>query len=162
MGDLKIVGWDSFECEYPTAKLNKEELEKVVEIIKDEIADKGYVFAGEHHQYSVNGVPVFSDGTCFRASMRCWGSIMAEVYCDSDGNELSYMDFYTSVVGKKVMPPYEFVNVEPAVVKEESCGCTIKADRTIMQDALDAGIDFFTVDKVLVKKFALLKKEKGV
>ena len=40
-----------------------------------EIIEKGYLFSGEEHQNGLTGVPVFSDGTCFRASMRSWGMI---------------------------------------------------------------------------------------
>ena len=93
---LKIVGWTDFDSEYPTKNVTKEELFKLVEIVREEIYNNGYIFSGEQHQMSATGVPVFSDGTCFRCSMRFWGYLMTTIYNGPNGEQLSYMDFYMS------------------------------------------------------------------
>ena len=158
---LKIVGWSHFDCEYPTKKLNKEELDEVIQLIKDDIVKNEYLFSGEEHQNELTGVPVFSDGTCFRASMRCWGSIMAELYVDENGDHYSYMDFYMSLGECSHLPDFELIDIEVGEVDEPSFGCTLKADRELMEEALSMGIDLMTTDKVLKKKFAQMKEEKG-
>lgn len=160
MNKLKLVGWADFDCEYPTKKLNAEELNKVLNLIKEDISKNYYVFSGHEHQYSPCCAPVFSDGTCFRASMRCWGTIMAEVYERNDGSQYSYMDFYMPIEHSNI-PECDDIDVVPAVVEVESAGCTIKEDRTIIQDAIDAGIDFLTFDKVLLKRYEITLSEKN-
>lgn len=158
---LKVIGWTDFDCEYPTPKVKGEEFDEMIQAIKDAIYQGKYLFSGQEHQYSLTGVPVFNNGTCFRASMRCWGSIMAELYVDGDGNRLSYMDFYMSLGDESKMPDFDFIDVEPARVVEESCGCTLKQDREIMQQSIDAGLDFITLDKVLQKKFKQMQREQN-
>ena len=158
---LKVIGWSYFDCEYPTPKVKGEQFEEMITAVKDAIREGEYVFSGQEHQYSLTGVPVFNDGTCFRASMRCWGSIMAELYVDGNGERLSYMDFYMSLGDASKMPDFAFLDVEPARVFEESCGCTLRQDREIMQQSIDAGMDFVTLDKVLQKKFEEMKKEQN-
>ncbi len=160
MSNLKIVGWTYFDCEYPTSKVSGEVLSEMIDLIRREIAEKGYVFSGEEHQNSSTGVPVFSDGTCFRASMRCWGDIMASLYSKSNGEQCTYMDFYMSLGDQSVMPKYTVIDVEPAVVEEDSCGCTIKVDRQTLQEALDMGMMFMTTDKVLKKLFKKMSEDK--
>jgi len=156
---LKIIGWSHFECEYPTKKLNKEELDEVIQLIKDDIVKNEYLFSGEEHQNELTGVPVFSDGTCFRASMRCWGSIMAEIYVDENGERYSYMDFYMSLGELSRMPDFELIDIEASEVEETSFGCTLREDRNLMEEALNAGMDLMTLDKVLKKRFVQMKEE---
>ena len=95
MAKLKIVGWTSFESEYPTPKFEYDEMMVYVNLIKKELKKKRYYFSGEAHQNALNGVPVFSDGTCFRASMRARGLMMARAHSDKK-DEYTYMDFYWS------------------------------------------------------------------
>jgi hypothetical protein len=149
MTELKIIGWTDFECEYPTKKLSNEELNQVIYLIREEIIENGYLFSGEEHQNSFTGVPVFSDGTCLRASMRAWGLIMSQCYQGPDGKELSYMDFYMSLGDISRLPEHKELNVEPQVVDEESSGLTIKADRQVIDESLSFGMTFLTTDKVL-------------
>lgn len=159
MSDLRIIGWEDFDCEYPTRKFTGDELNEVLNLIRREIAENNYVFSGEEHQNCLTGVPVFSDGTCFRASMRAWGQVMASVYRGADGAELSYMDFYMSLGDKSVMPEYEIIDVEPAVLEEESIGCTTKEDRGVVNQSIAFNMFFMTTDKVLKKLYKKIKGE---
>ena len=47
MGKLKIVGWTSFECDYPTPKYDNEVMKLHVDVIKKELKKKRYYFSGE-------------------------------------------------------------------------------------------------------------------
>ena len=149
MKKVKIVGWTHFDSDYPTLKLDSDGLNLYLELISKEIKKKRYYFSGEEHQNSATGVPVFSDGTCFRASMRAWGSIMAKIYL-KDNNELTYMDFYMST-GKSKLPKYKNIKVKPAIISNLSLGCTLKEDRQLIAEAKALGMMFMTTDKVLKK-----------
>ena len=80
MEKLRIVGWTNFDSQYPSKPCTKEEMDEIILLIREEIIKNKYYFSGEEHQYSLTGVPVFSNGTCFRASMRCWGYLMSTIY----------------------------------------------------------------------------------
>lgn len=160
MEELKLVGWTDFDCEYPTDKCTKELMNRKVELIKEALAKNFYVFSGHEHQYSPSCTPVFSDGTCFRASMRCWGSIMAEIYSGPNGEELSYMDFYMPL-GHANLPDGDYIDLKPAKVEEESFGCTLKQDRQMIDEAINSGIGFLTTDKVLKKRYEKALEEKN-
>ncbi|MBQ7906618.1 MAG: hypothetical protein IJ309_01445 [Clostridia bacterium] len=153
MEELKIVGWVDFDSEYPTRKFKGEEFNEIIYKIRLEISEKEYIFSGEEHQYSFTGAPLFSDGTCFRASMRAWGSIMASVYAGPNGEKLDYMDFYMSLGEDSVLPEYEEYDIAPARVEEESFGCTLKPDRDLIDQSLAMGMDLMTTDKVIKKLF---------
>lgn len=159
MNELKLVGWASFECEYPTPKLNKEDMNKLIELIKKDIVKNRYIFSGAEHQQSRTGVPVFSNGTCFRASMRCWGVIMSELLEGPNGESLTYMDFYMSVACESNLPVYKDINIEPAVVSLESAGCTLKVDRQLVDDAIANNMPLLTSDKVLKKLYKMKLQE---
>lgn len=161
MKDLKIVGWTDFECGFPTPKWEKDEMNKVIDLICDEISKNNYIFSGQEHQNSITGVPVLSDGTCFRASMRCWGSIMAQVYGDPNGETLPYMDFYMRGDCPSNLPDFEEVDINPAVIQEKSFGCVLKVDRQMIEEALDLGMPFLTTDKVLNDRYDDELKKRG-
>lgn len=148
MNELKIIGWASFDDAYPTRQYSGEELSYVVQLIQQEIANNKYCFSGEEHQNSMTGVPVFSDGTCFRASMRCWGLIMAGVHSALDGKEYSYMDFYMSLSDSK-MPEFETLDITPAVVENSMPGYITKQDQEMISQSKMFGMPFITTDKVL-------------
>jgi hypothetical protein len=150
MKKLKLVGWTHFECEYPTPKVDKDEMMVYVELIKKELKKKRYFFSGEGHQNSLTGVPVFSDGTCFRASMRAWGLMMARAHTD-EHNQYTYMDFYMANGGFTRFPKIKKIKVEPAVVENISFGCTLESDRQIIAESKAYGLTFMTTDKVLKK-----------
>lgn len=158
MSDLKIVGWSNFECEFPSKKLTDEEFIKVLKLIQDEIYEKGYIFSGEEHQYSSTGVPVLSDGTCVRCSMRCFGAIMASVYVGPDGKRLSYMDFYMSL-DNSVLPEESNINIVPMNI-ESYPGLMIKEDNQLVSEALSFGMPLMTTDKVLKKIMENMKRRK--
>ena len=160
MEDLKIVGWVDFDSNYPTRKFKSEDLNKVIYLIRKEISEKGYIFSGEEHQNSMVGTPLFSDGTCFRASMGAWGLIMAGCYEGPGGMTLTYMDFYMSIGDKTRMPEYEDIYLEPAVGVEETIGCTIKEDRQLIEESLSFGMEFMTTDKVLKELYNVMKNNK--
>lgn len=159
MEDLRIVGWADFDCDYPTRAYQGDELMKIVGLIANEISENDYVFAGQDHQSAMTGVPVFSDGTCFRASWRFWGMIMALVYSGPNGEELSYMDFYMSLDDNCVLPEESDIDVEPADIDNISPGYISKEDGEILQQVIESGNDFLTYDVVLQRYVALLKKD---
>ena len=150
MEELRIVGWTDFEDEYPTRQYSNEELGYVVSLIKAEIVKNKYRFSGEEHQNSMTGVPVFSDGTCFRASMRCWAQIMAVAYSQLEGKEYSYMDFYMTLDDSK-MPSYVPAGVEPAKIEDETYGYIVRQDHELISQSKAFGMPFMTTDKVLQK-----------
>ena len=150
MAKLKIVGWTNFECEYPTPKVDSEGLKLYLEVIKKELKKKRYYFSGEEHQNSLTGVPVFSDGTCFRASMRAWGNVMAMAHTDKK-DQYTYMDFYMSNGGFTRFPKLRKIKVKPAVIENHSYGCTMREDRSILEQSKALGMEFVTLDKVLQK-----------
>lgn len=104
MEELSIVGWTDFECEYPSKNVEGLEVRTIVQLIGDKCVKNGYCFSGQDHQNAATGVPVFSDGTCLRASMRAWGQIMAAIFSAVEGINLSYMDFYMDSYKERVLP----------------------------------------------------------
>jgi len=151
MAKLKIIGWTSFDSEYPTRMITSDELTEQVNLIKEEIIKNNYRFSGEEHQNSLTGVPVFSDGTCFRASMRSWGMIMAAIYNGS------YMDFYMTLESGSRLPKAMKIDVKPAKVKEESSGVIVSQDKQLIEQSLSLNMMFITTDKVLDKLYNKMK-----
>lgn len=150
MSELKIVGWTDFESDYPTKELDEKNTEAVLDLLMQIISDRGYRFSGNDHQCAATGVPVFSDGTAFRASMRCWGMIMAMAWAKTSLVELSYMDFYMSVEGDLALPEATDIPVAPAVLEgEDYPGCAIQADAQLLQESAAMGMPLMTTDKVL-------------
>ena len=159
MEKLTVVGWTSFESEYPTRQCTQEEMNEIIELLQEEIKKHKYYFGGEEHQYSSRGVPVFSDGTCFRASMRGWGYLMSTIYVGPNNEKLSYMDFYMSLGDKAVLPKNEIINIKPSVVKEESLGLIVSEDGELLSQTLSMGMPLMTFDKVLKKYMDMLEKQ---
>ena len=147
--DLKIIGWTDFDCEFPTRKVSGEDLSNLVLLIQQEIYDKGYIFGGEDHQLEATGVPVFNDGTCFRASMRCWGLIMSQIYQGPNGEEYSYMDFYMFMDEESILPEYKELDVLPNPEGDDFSGIVVPTDQEIVYQSLSAGMPFITTDKAL-------------
>ena len=128
MLNLKIIGWTNFDCCYPTKEYNNNELDEIISLIIDEIINENYVFSGEEHQYAKTGVPVFSDGTCFRASMKCWANIMANIYVDPDGKPYDLMEFYSSLGKESNMPLESVIDIKPAILEDVTSGYMIQED----------------------------------
>lgn len=146
--DLKIVGWTNFESNYPCVAVSDEEVRDVMLIVAREILNCGYMLSGEQHQNSATGVPVFENGTCFRASMRTWGTIMAAVCPEIDGKELGYMDFYMSTPKKAIFPPEAEIPVAPSDSNNFN-GMITPQDAEMISQSIQMGIPFMTTDKVL-------------
>ena len=158
MDKLRIVGWTSFECEYPTKNIEGQEVREIVQLIGDECVKHGYAFSGQDHQTSLTGVPVFSDGTCLRASMRAWGQIMAAIYSSVEGIELSYMDFYMDSYKETVLPESEQIDVEPGYVENERPGMILNEDAQLITSTIQMGMELMTFDKVIINYVELLKQ----
>ena len=149
MSELRIVGWRSFECEYPSRQCTQEEMDEIIALIREEIIKNKYYFSGEEHQCSSTGVPVFSDGTCFRASMRCWGYIMSTIYSGPNNERLSYMDFYMSLGKDAILPKEEPIDVNPAKLDEEGLGLMVKEDGELLSHQHIMSHHFFAVSFLL-------------
>ena len=160
MDKLRIVGWTNFECEYPTKNAQGEEFREIMQLIGDEVVKHGYSFSGQDHQNELTGVPVFSDGTCLRASMRSWGYIMAAIYSEIEGKEITYMDYYMDSYKEKLMPEYKDVDVEIGHVEEERPGMIVEEDVQLLSQSVAMGIKLMTFDKVLNGYAELLKQYK--
>ena len=158
MEELRIIGWDSFECKYPSRNVEGEEIRNIVQLIGNEVVKHGYAFSGQDHQNALTGVPVFSDGTCLRASMRTWGQIMASIYSAVDDVKLSYMDFYMSSYKETSLPKYVEIDVEPAKMEDERPGLIIEEDVQLINSSIQMGIGLMTLDKV-IKRFIELYNE---
>ena len=149
MNELKLVGWASFDSDFPTIYDDNETLIKKINLVKEELLQKGYVFGGEQHQNSFGCMPVFSDGTGLRFSMRAWGLLMANVRSEIDGIEYPYMHYYMSE-GNPVLPD-DGVDIEPKVTNESAIGVTIGPDKQLVEEAMAFGMSLMTTDKVIRK-----------
>ena len=159
MEKLRIVGWTNFDSQYPSKPCTKEEMDEIILLIREEIIKNKYYFSGEEHQYSLTGVPVFSNGTCFRASMRCWGYLMSTIYLGHNDEELSYMDFYMSLGENAILPKYEDIEVEPAKLEEESLGLMVQEDGNLLSETLSMGMPLMTMDKVIKRYMEKLESQ---
>ena len=146
--DLKIIGWTSYDSEFPSATIANEEIGAYLGVVIDEIVKCGYVFSGNDHQNSDTGVPVFDDGTCLRASMRSWGAIMSFAYPLIDGKPTEYMDFYMSTPGDSVFPEYSDIEISPAD-SDNFNGLINQQDSDLLSQTLGNNIPLMTMDKTL-------------
>lgn len=146
--DLKIIGWTDYDSAYPSANMTNETMNDYISCVVNEIVEGGYMFSGEAHQISDTGVPVFSDGTCFRASMRTWGTIMTLAYPEIDGCKTGYMDFYISVPDKSVMPEEAEISVPPADSNNFN-GMITQQDGELLSQTIQMGMPLMTTDKTL-------------
>lgn len=90
---MKIVGWTNWHYEHEANVKYKrfdpetwEEVEKIEQIIAEELREKGYKFTGDYHQNGDYGVPVFDCGKVYQCSQRDWGNIMAMTYPEEIDN----------------------------------------------------------------------------
>ena len=135
-------------------------MEQIVSLVSEDIIKNRYFFGGEDHQKSDTGVPVFSDGTCFRASMRCWGHLMASIYEKPDGTPFNYMDFYMSLGDQAILPKSGVIQIEPATLEEESHGSIVEGDIRLLTETIGMGVSLTTTDKVLLKYIEILENQK--
>lgn len=158
MEKLKIVGWTNFECKYPTKNCYDEKFREIMQLIGEEVVKHGYSFSGQDHQNEPTGVPVFSDGTCLRASMRAWGYIMAAIYSAIEDTEVTYMDYYMDCYKEKLMPEYHEIDVEIGHVEDERPGMIVEEDVQLVSQSVAMGMKLMTLDKVLNKYAEILKQ----
>lgn len=159
MEDLKIIGWTSFDSDYPMAHDLQEVFNYKLQLIQKEIVENNYCFSGEEHQNSLVGMPVFSDGTAFRASMRAWGHIMANTRSMIDKTDYTYMDFYMSLDSNSILPKYIDISIKPKNLNEASFGCTIKADQELIEQSIQFGMELMTTDKVIEQIYENIKNK---
>ena len=158
MEKLRIVGWTNFECKYPSKNVQGEEFREIMQLICNEVVEHGYSFGGQDHQFSSTGVPVFSDGTCLRASMRSWGYIMSAIHSEIDGINYTYMDFYMDSLKETKLPEFEAFDIEAAIVDEERPGIIVDEDIQLISETLSMGMDLMTFDKIIKMYIELIKK----
>ncbi len=161
MSELRIVGWTDFECEYPSRAVVGPEIREIVQLIGDECVKYGYAFSGQDHQFAETGVPVFSDGTCLRASMRFWGQIMAAIYSSIDETKLTYMDFYMDSYKERVLPEYTDIDIDPADVESELPGMILQEDAELINSSVQMGMGLMTLDKVIKAYVELIEGSNG-
>ena len=161
MEELKIVGWTSYDSEYPNLDFSTGVIQntQVVMIIVKEIIEKGYVFGGDSHQNDSHGVPLFSNGCVLRCSMRAWGFIMAMARQDSNEQGIAnYMNYYMQVEDE-VLP-----SEEGAVEKgpsNDALPMIIGPDQNLIQESIMAGVELMTTDKAIKTMYPLYKMKYG-
>ncbi len=64
------------------------------EALRAGVLERKLKYNGSEHQNSIEGVPVFSDGTIATFSFRAWGDLIAAVWSEEENIDYSYMDFY--------------------------------------------------------------------
>lgn len=146
--DLKIIGWTNYDSAFPSISVTQDEVNDVILIVAREIMNNGYMLSGDDHQNSYTGVPVFDNGTCFRASMRVWGTLMAAAYPEIDGNETNYMDFYISTPSEKKLPKEGNIDISP-MASDNFQGMITPQDSEMISQSVQMGIPFMTTDKAL-------------
>lgn len=81
-----------------------EEYHPYAEAIKKNVLELRLKIGGDDHQYSENGVPLFSDGKVASFSYRGWGDLMAAIWAEEEDRDYSYMDFYMACLVKEETP----------------------------------------------------------
>ena len=159
MEEIKIIGWTNFECKYPSRNVEGDEFFDIVSLIAEQVLLNGYCFSGQDHQNSFTGVPVFSDGTCLRSSMRVWGRIMSLIFSMADGKTYSYIDFYMNCPKKVILPELIPFEVESAIIADERPGLIQDEDIELISSSIKTGTELVTFDKVIKRFIQLLKAE---
>jgi len=146
--DLKIIGWTNYDSCFPSIEVAQDEVNDLILTVAGEIKNNGYMLSGDDHQNSDTGVPVFENGTCFRASMRAWGFIMAVAFPEINGNETQYMDFYMSTPLERKLPVSNNIDVTPASFDNFNALISPQ-DSEMLSQSVQMGIPFMTTDKAL-------------
>ena len=143
----KIAGFTSYDDQtYPNASIHgDEEQQFAMRTIVTYIQHHGLLYSGQDHQNAPNCVPVFSDGTALRCSMRLWGSIMAKAYEDDPNN---YMGYYMEVPGEAVYPEEE-ASIKPDE-DESEFPLIMGEDYQLMLDAYNHQMVLATTDKAIL------------
>lgn len=70
------------------------DLRPYAQAVYDDIQISKRKISGHDHQYSEDGVPVFSDGKAGLWSQRGFSDLMSAIWSDIDDKDYSYLDFY--------------------------------------------------------------------
>jgi hypothetical protein len=70
------------------------EYHKYLEAIRRNVLENDLKLSGHDHQWSGAGIPLFSDKTVGRFSMRAWGDLMAAIWSEKEDRDYNYMNFY--------------------------------------------------------------------
>lgn len=65
-----------------------------LEAVRADVVHRNRRLTGEDHQYSSEGVPLFTDGKCLCLTYRAWGDLMAAIWSEKENKDYNYMDFY--------------------------------------------------------------------
>lgn len=152
---IEIVGFTDYSSSYPTIHLTSDIKDEVVSAVVNYFKDKTICYSGNYHQNGDYGVPVFSNGTCLRCSMRKWAQLMGMIYSSKD----DYMSYYMNVEqdGLEYLPEEE-AEVEPS---KETSGLPIISDEdvNVMHESISFGmVDFFTTDLALKVWYPEIKR----
>ena len=147
MNEYKIVGFAHYDDAYPTKAVSNDKVMEMISAVAQQLGEKGYCYSGNDHQNNIYGMPVFEDGTAFRATMRCWGSIMAMLYSD-DETEYNYMDFYMYSALEECFPEDEDeAKVEPSTEDTGAFPSATKEDMDLIKQCISMEMPLMTTDK---------------
>lgn len=114
MKKIKVINWISYEEAqkknkklsgidgFFTSSMNWQEYlnmcqpeQKIyIDALKTAIIKEKIKKAGDWHQWSNEGVPLFSDGVVITFSWRSWGNLLAAMWEIEEGKSYDYIDFY--------------------------------------------------------------------
>ena len=158
MEELFIVGWASYDSDYPTINLQEIDSLMVQNLIFNEIKKENLVFGGDSHQENLLGCPVFSNGTIFRASMRVWGMIMAIAHSNIDEIGMpNYMNYYMNMSNEKFSRNEATVEINKEEVDNGALPSLCQQDMQIISECLYLETEFVTNDKALKTIYPLFK-----
>ena len=155
MDELSLVGWMSYDADYPNINFKEHDQNAVLGLVLREISGHGYAFSGQDHQNRDACVPLFSNGCVLRCSMRAWGMIMASAHKEMAEEGPDYMAFYMDAAD-----PY-FPERETAFARGEdndALPVLIGPDQELIMQTLEFGIDLMTLDKAIREMFPLYKR----
>ena len=145
MSEYKIAGYAHYDDAYPTKAIDNDKVMEMISAVAVQLREKGYCYSGNDHQNAYLGMPVFEDGTAFRATMRCWGALMAMAY-STEEKRYGYMDFYMYSSLETAMPEEE-ADVEAS---EEDTGAFPNAtqeDMDLVKQSIAMEMPLMTTDK---------------
>ena len=154
MESLQIIGWTSYDSDYPNIDFAIYGQTIILGLFFQEIVEHNLCFSGEDHQNHPLGVPLFSNGCVLRMSMRAFAFIMSSIK-NSDNGE-AYLDFYMNVEDRVL--PTEEGNIEPG----EDTGALpvlLPADQQLILDSISADVDLLTTDKAILSMYPLYKQK---
>ena len=152
--ELKIVGWGSYDSDYPNINFKEYSQQLVNSLVIEEIRKNGYSFSGEDHQNYEYGAPIFSNGTILRCSMRVWGVFMAVSHGDVVNGQPNYMDYYVDCEEEKL--PEEEAKIAPGE-ENDAMPVLIGPDVEMIMQSIATKIEIFTYDKAILEVYPFYK-----